>query len=152
MQGRNLKGVSTYYSKTCANTCVAAIVSNNFCNAFEAFFSIYFFDSFNKGFDWYSGPSSQDNSVTHSWEPEGHSAEFCFSSCVIALKCGSRALPWHPQHCMVLQRNVLQDNQTLDTGRQKRSYKKRSVSYSRHWRWSQRCRARKHKAPVKVTK
>lgn len=147
MQGRNLKGVSTYYSKTCANTCVAAIVSNNFCNAFEAFFSIYFFDSFNKGFDWYSGPSSQDNSVTHSWKPEGHSAEFCCSLCVIALKCGSRALPWHPQHCMVLQRNVQQNNQTLDTGRQKRSYKKRSVSYSRHW-----CRARKHKAPVKVTK
>ncbi|XP_040604652.1 zinc finger protein 39 isoform X2 [Mesocricetus auratus] len=39
-------------------------------------------------------------------------------------------------------------SQTLETRKQKRSYKKRSVTYS-HWRWPQQCRARKHKEPVK---
>ncbi|XP_036053068.1 zinc finger protein 39-like isoform X5 [Onychomys torridus] len=68
---------------------------------------------------------------------------------------GSMYIVFHRHNFRNLQQDCVENSmsqlpsQTLDIGKQKRGYKKRPVTYS-HRRWPQRCRARKHKAPVKI--
>ena len=151
MQGRNLKGFSTHYSKTCAKTCVAAIVSNNFAMLLRHFSAFAFLTALTKGLTGAQGQAHK----TVVWRLHGSLRAILLNHALVHVSLHWNVAPGHSRGILntvlqVLQRNMQQDNQTLDTGRQKRSYK-RSVSYS-NCRWSQRCRARKHKAPGKVTK